>query len=69
MSIDKVTMVLVDLTELPENSKETTMLIRLRQDDKDMIEMAAQALGLNQADFLRASTINTAKKVIMENAR
>lgn len=68
MPIDPVTMVLVDLTEVPP-SGDATMLLRMHGDDRDAIDTAAQIMGMKQGEFLRASAINAAKKVITENAR
>lgn len=67
-TIDPVTMVLVDLTEVPPTGA-ASMLIRMRGDDFELINIAAQALGMKQAEFLRAASVNVAKKVISENAR
>ena len=68
VSIDTVKMVLIDLTELPEKGREQ-IVIRCKEEHRALIDFAAQTLGLNQADFLRVVLINTAKKVISENAR
>ena len=68
MSIDKVSMVLIDLTILPVGGS-AHMMIRISQEDKNMVDLAAQTLGLTQADFLRVAVVNTANKVISENAR
>lgn len=68
MSIDKVSFVLVDLTEMPERGREQ-IVVRCLASDKIFIDLAASVLGVNQADFLRIALINTAKKVISENAR
>lgn len=67
-TVDPVTMVLVDLTEVPPTGN-ASMLIRLRGDDSELINLAAQAMGMRQAEFLRCAAVNTAKKVISENAR
>jgi biotin synthase-related radical SAM superfamily protein len=66
-SIDPITHVLVDLTVIPRIGP-AHMIVRLGQDDKDIIEMAAQTLGMNQAEFLRISTVRTAEKVLRDNA-
>jgi len=68
VSIDKVSMVLIDLTILPVGGS-AHMMIRISQEDKNMVDLAAQTLGLTQADFLRVAVVNTANKVISENAR
>lgn len=68
MSDPKVTMVLVDLTNIPRGGS-ASMLTRLSPEYKDVVDLAAQALGLTQADFLRSAIVNTSLKVLSENAR
>lgn len=68
MSVNPVTMVLVDLTEVP-SSGQASMLLRMNGEDFETINLAAQVMGMKQAEFLRAAAVNTAKKVISENAR
>ncbi len=68
MSINPVTMVLVDLTEIPVTGQ-ASMLLRMNGEDFETINLAAQVMGMKQAEFLRAAVVNTAKKVISENAR
>lgn len=68
MPIDPVTMVLVDLTEVPPTG-DATMLLRMHGDGRDMIDTAASIMGMKQGEFLRAAAIGAAKKVITENAR
>jgi len=68
VSLEKVPMVLVDLTKT-ERFGEMKILVRLRKDDRDLINFAAETLGMTQADFLRTVLIGAAKKVISENAR
>lgn len=67
-TVDPVTMVLVDLTDVPR-AGDASMLIRLRGEDFELVNLAAQLMGMKQAEFLRTSTIAVAKKVISENAR
>lgn len=67
-TIDPVQFVLVDLTNVPRTG-DASMLMRLRGDDWEAINIAAQILGMRQAEFLRTACVNVAKKVISENAR
>lgn len=65
--IDPITHVLVDLTVIPRPGN-AHMLVRLEQDSKDVIEMAAQALGMKQSEFLRIAAVRTAEKVLHDNS-
>lgn len=68
MSIDKVPMVLIDLTqEIPTGASQ--MIIRCAGDEVELVNLAASILGMRQADFLRRVAIGGAKKVIEESAR
>lgn len=68
MSIDKVPMVLIDLTqEVPTG--QASMIIRCAGDEVEMVNTAAAILGLRQADFLRRLAVGGARKVIEESAR
>jgi hypothetical protein len=66
-TIDPITHVLVDLTVIPRVGP-AHMILRVDQDAKDVIEMAAQALGLKQAEFLRIAVVRTAEKVLHDNS-
>lgn len=64
----EVSFVLIDMSNVPRPG-DAQMIIRIRQEDREAVDLAAQALGMKQAEFLRTAAINVAKKVIAENAR
>ncbi len=66
-TIDPITHVLVELTVVPRIGP-AHMILRLTRDDKEIVDLAAQALGMKQAEFLRIATVRAAEKVLHENA-
>jgi hypothetical protein len=58
--------VVVKLDSVPLNSGKYQMLMRLRGDDKLTVDTAAKALGLTQADFVRAVVVNGAREVLSQ---
>lgn len=64
-----VTHVLVDLTVPVPVGGHGHVLIRVGHEDRETIQIAAQALGIKQADFVRTAVVQAARKVIQENAR
>lgn len=60
----------IDLESFPPTG-EYGLSLRIRGADRDMINSAAHAIGLRQADFLRMTVINAAKEVmrIVQNDR
>lgn len=57
--------VTVDLLHIPR-SGDSKMILRMRPEDMEAIQKACDHIGLTQAQFLRASTINAAKAVLRE---
>lgn len=60
MSIPLVT---IDLTRVPFTG-EAKLLLRLKPEDKHMIDLAAHKIGFNQAQFLRTVAINSARAIL-----
>jgi uncharacterized protein (DUF1778 family) len=67
MPVEDINLFLIDMTELPKAGP-AQMIIRAQTEDRDMVSIAAQLLGLSQAEFLRCACVATARKVIQEKA-
>jgi uncharacterized protein (DUF1778 family) len=68
MSIDKVPMVLIDLTQKFETG-DASLILRCEGDYATLINTAASIMGMRQAELLRTLAIGGAKKIIEEAAR
>lgn len=68
MSIDKVPMVLIDMSQQFDTG-DASLIIRCEGDYADMINAAASIMGMRQAELLRTLAIGGAKKIIEEAAR
>lgn len=67
MPLADVNLFLIDMTEMPKVGP-AQMIIRSQTEDREMVSLAAQLLGISQAEFLRCACIATAKKVIEDRA-
>lgn len=65
MTIHNIPQVMVDLENFPPTG-EYGLSMRIRGIDRDMINDAARALGMRQADFLRMTVINAAREVMRQ---
>ncbi len=69
MSIEPVTMVLIDLSGDVVPVGGGHILVRFSYDDREAVKIAAQVLGMNQAEYARTVLVKASHKVISENAR
>lgn len=65
---DVVHMVLVDLSERI-GTGDAQVILRLKGEDRDTIDLAARVLQYGQGEFVRTAVVNAARKIISENAR
>ncbi len=66
MYIDnKIEHVLVSLTGVPYTGT-SNLVVRLQEHNRELINRAAKALDMSQADFMRVVLVNTASKVLIE---
>lgn len=68
MANEPVMMVLIDMTETVPGG-DAQLIVRLSQDDREIIDLGATVIQMKQADFMRTALVAVAKKLISENAR
>lgn len=58
--------VMVRLNNTPPRGGGYQMMIRIRRDDKAVIERASRALAVSQSDFMRSLCVNGAREVLQQ---
>jgi uncharacterized protein (DUF1778 family) len=60
-----VEMVLIPLIDIARSGP-SKVLVRLTEEDKALVDIAAKRIGMNQAEFTRTVIAQAARKVISE---
>jgi uncharacterized protein (DUF1778 family) len=61
--MSKPTSITLDLNEVPA-AGDKQIVLRCRERDKSMVDDAAEILGMSQAEFMRVTSVQAARKVV-----